>query len=168
MPGGPPETASQEVGVTIAIRAAADRDVDGVVDVLAEFARESGGAAFDAERVRGLVGEYVDTGERVIYVADREGVVGYIAVHWVPFPMLGGREGYISDLVVRASARSQGIGSQLLAAVEARARELSCARLMLNNRLASESYAQWFYTKRGFHERDAFANLVKALDPLPT
>lgn len=99
-----------------------------------------------------------------IYVAAHESsLVGYVAVHWIPFPLLGGREGYISDLVVRGDRRGGGVGTRLLAVVEERARELGCRRLMLNNRLTSDAFTSGFYAKQGFAERDTYANFVKTL-----
>ncbi|MCP4603261.1 MAG: GNAT family N-acetyltransferase [Proteobacteria bacterium] len=140
------------------------KDVDDIAALLAELAREDGHTYFDVDRVIELVRDFVNATEHAIYVADHDGVVGYVAVHWIPFPMLGGREGYISDLVIRATDRGTGIGSCLLSAVEARARELGCVRLMLNNRTTSESYRRAFYFKHGFRQRDQFANLVKTFD----
>lgn len=139
-------------------------DTEGIVAVLAELAREEDHASFDADKVAGLVQEYVNAAGRMIYVADRGGIIGYAAVHWIPFPMLGGREGYISDLVVGGTERGTGVGSRLLAAVEDRARELRCKRLMLNNRISSEAYQRGLYSKHGFQHRSHFANFVKILD----
>jgi N-acetylglutamate synthase-like GNAT family acetyltransferase len=146
------------------IRSAELKDSDGIVALLAELASEDGRTRFDVDRVCELVRECVNATGHTIYVADREGVVGYVAVHWIPFPMLGGREGYISDLVVRTAARGTGVGSRLLSAIEAHARELGCVRLMLNNRTTSEAYRRAFYSMRGFRQRDECANLVKVFD----
>ena len=77
--------------------------------------------------------------------------------------MLYGTEGYLSDLLVTQSARGQGVGQLLLAQVEARAQELGCVRLMLNNARTAESFARGFYPKQGYRERTEFANFVKSL-----
>ena len=76
-------------------------------------------------------------------------------------PMLPGREGYISDLIVGADWRGRGIGSSLLEAVEKEAAGRGCVRLTLNNRVDRESYHRSFYPKAGFRERTEFANFAK-------
>lgn len=48
-------------------------------------------------------------------------------------------------------------------AVEVRANEMRCERLMLNNRVAAESFERGFFVKAGFHQRTDFANFVKPL-----
>jgi GNAT superfamily N-acetyltransferase len=77
--------------------------------------------------------------------------------------MLGGTEAYVSDLIVRRDQRGRGVGRRLVAVVEAEARRRGCVRVMLNNRIAAESFRRSFYLKLGFRVRDDFANLVKAL-----
>ena len=103
--------------------------------------------------------------ERSLYLAaDEDGAcLGYILVHWIPFPMIRGHEGYISDLRVLEGRRGGGLGSQLVSMVETEARERGCCRLILNNPKINESYQRAFYKKREFAERDNFANFVKAL-----
>jgi len=103
--------------------------------------------------------------ERTVYVAmdDRDECLGYILVHWIPFPLIKGHEGYISDLVVEEKHRGRGLGSDLMSAVEAEARQRRCCRLMLNNPKKAESYKRAFYKKRGFEEREHFSNFVKML-----
>ena len=87
-------------------------------------------------------------------------VLGYVAVHWLPYLMLPGPEGYISELFVAESARGAGLGTKLLEAVKDMAAGLGCSRLMLVNRKTRESYARGFYRKLGWEEREEFANFV--------
>ncbi len=145
------------------IRTVTIADIDGVAKLLAELSEEDGQTSADVVQVSALIRSYVGSQERTIYVAVRDDVIGYIAVHWIPFPMLGGTEAYVSDLVIRTTERGTGIGSRLLSAVEDRARARGCVRLMLNHRGTSKPYLRGFYSKRGFRQRDEFANLVKAL-----
>lgn len=99
-----------------------------------------------------------------VLVGEIDGVVlGYVIVHWIPFPMLGGLEGYVSDLLVESAGRGAGLGSRLIDKVEALARDKGCVRLMLNNAIAAESFQRGFYPKRGYRRRDEFANMVKVL-----
>ena len=148
-------------GVTL--RAAQASDRDGIRDLVTALARERGGVS-DAEAVATAAGECIaQPSHEIIIAAAGEEVVAYVAVHWVPFPMLGAREGYVSDLIVRADWRGHGLGNRLMDAVEARALQMGCERLMLNNRIAAESFERAFFEKAGFRQRTDFANFVKPL-----
>jgi GNAT superfamily N-acetyltransferase len=92
-----------------------------------------------------------------------EKVVGYVAVHWLPYLLLAGAEGYVSELFIRESERGLGIGTQLLAMVEAEAARRGCTRLMLLNMRQRESYQREFYIKHGWEERPEAANFVRYL-----
>ncbi len=91
-------------------------------------------------------------------------LAGYIAVHWLPYLILAGPEGYVSELFLRESARGRGIGARLLEAAEQDARQRGCFRLMLLNMRQRESYLREFYTKHGWEERPQAANFVRYLD----
>lgn len=148
-------------GVTL--RAAQATDVHGIRRLVAALADERGGTS-DAEAVAAAAGECIGQPGHEIVVAVATGeVVAYVAVHWIPFPMLAGREAYVSDLIVGADWRGYGLGNRLMEAVEARANEMGCERLMLNNRIAAESFERGFFTKAGFRQRTDFANFVKPL-----
>jgi GNAT superfamily N-acetyltransferase len=90
-------------------------------------------------------------------------VLGYVTVHWVPYLMHSGPDGYISELFIRERARGQGIGARLLEAVEAEARRHGCNRLMLLNLRQRESYERGFYSKHGWEERPQAATFMKIL-----
>jgi GNAT superfamily N-acetyltransferase len=100
-----------------------------------------------------------------IYVAEKPDgeVVGYTAVHWLPYLMLAGPEGYVSELFVRDSERGQGIGTKLLEAVKQEAKERGCSRLSLLNVRYRESYQRGFYMKLGWQEREQVANFILQL-----
>jgi GNAT superfamily N-acetyltransferase len=87
-------------------------------------------------------------------------ILGYGAVHWLPYLILAGPEGYVSELFVQESHRGQGIGSQLLEVMKAEARKRGCSRLMLINLRKRESYQRQFYRKQGWEEREGVANFV--------
>ncbi len=93
-------------------------------------------------------------------------VVGYSAVHWLPYMMLAAPEGYVSELFVREECRGQGIGRQLLEAIKAEAQKRGCSRLTLLNMRKRESYQRQFYAKQGWEERDA-ANFILHLNAEP-
>ncbi|MBW4467111.1 MAG: GNAT family N-acetyltransferase [Pegethrix bostrychoides GSE-TBD4-15B] len=100
-----------------------------------------------------------------IYVAEEDSrIVGYVAVHWLPYLFLPAPEGYISELFVCESARGQGIGTQLLEVVKAEAQERGCSRLMLVNSRSRDSYKHKFYERQGWKEREEIANFVYVLE----
>jgi ribosomal protein S18 acetylase RimI-like enzyme len=146
------------------IRGGVDRDCDAIVGLIAELRSDEHGAGLDRAVVASAVRSALDCATTSVWVAEDAGVVrGFIVVHWLPFPMLGGDEAYISDLIVGREYRGRGVGSQLVSAAESEARRRSCVRLMLNNRVAAESFQRAFYPKLGFRVREEFANLVKVL-----
>jgi GNAT superfamily N-acetyltransferase len=100
-----------------------------------------------------------------VYVAENASgdIGGYVSVHWLPYFMLTGPEGYVSELIVREAARGRGIGTRLLAVVEEEAKARGCSRLMLINMRNRESYQRGFYRKRGWEERQNAANLVYSI-----
>jgi len=99
-----------------------------------------------------------------VFVAEANGVVvGYAAVHWLPYLFLPGPEGYVSELFVRADARGRGVGRRLLDRLVAEARSRGCSRLMLVNNRERESYRRGFYRKQGWREREGIANFVLEL-----
>ncbi len=87
-------------------------------------------------------------------------IAGYCAVHWLPYLILAGPEGYVSELFIKNEFRGQGIGSQLLETVKTEARKRGCARLMLLNMRQRESYQRQFYSKHGWEERSDAANFI--------
>jgi len=101
-----------------------------------------------------------------VYVAEINGEVkGYAAVHWCPYLLFTGPEGYVSELFVSNSARGQGIGTELLDVIEQEARSRGCSRLGLLNRRSRESYQRKFYEKHGWVEREEFASFILTLTP---
>lgn len=102
-----------------------------------------------------------DDSHTVLLAAAPDGeVIAYAAVHWLPYLILTGPEGYVSELFVAPSFRGRGPGTRLLKAITAEARERQCARLMLGAVKSRESYQRGFYTQRGWLEREDMANMV--------
>ena len=102
------------------------------------------------------------SGSHSIYVAEDENnsLTGYAAVHWLPYLFLPGPEGYVSELFVSESARSQGVGTRLLETISQDAHKLGCSRLSLVNIRQRESYQRGFYKSRGWQERPEAANFI--------
>jgi GNAT superfamily N-acetyltransferase len=100
-----------------------------------------------------------------VYVAESPGgeIAGYGSAHWLPYLFMAGPEGYVSELFVCEPARGQGVGGQLLDAIESEARARGCTRLSLINLRQRESYRRQFYVKAGWQERGTAANFIYVL-----
>jgi GNAT superfamily N-acetyltransferase len=90
-------------------------------------------------------------------------IAGYCSVHWLPYLILTGPEGYVSELFIKDEFRGQGIGSQLLETIKTEAQNRGCSRLMLLNMRKRESYKRQFYSKHGWEERPDAANFILPL-----
>lgn len=97
-------------------------------------------AAFVAQIMRQQAQGYrlLGTGESPV------GLAGYRAMENTIY----GKFVYVDDLVVAETERRGGLGAKLLDAVEAEARKLGCARLVLDTGLAN-AFAQRFYFRWG-------------------
>lgn len=97
-----------------------------------------------------------------VYVAENGAghVVGYASVHWLPYLLHPGPEGYVSELFVGAEVRSEGVGTRLLTVVGQEAEARGCYRLSLLNLRDRESYRRGFYEERGWEERPDAANFI--------
>jgi GNAT superfamily N-acetyltransferase len=91
---------------------------------------------------------------------DEGTVAGYVSVHWLPYMILDGPEGYISELFVREEARGKGVGKALLNDIRELAVAKNCSRLMLISSREREAAEMEFYAKFGFVERPEMANWV--------
>jgi N-acetylglutamate synthase-like GNAT family acetyltransferase len=87
-------------------------------------------------------------------------ITGYCAVHWLPYLILAGPEGYVSELFIKEEFRGQGVGNSLLEAIKIEAQNRGCSRLMLLNIRNRDSYKRQFYSKHGWEERPDAANFV--------
>lgn len=119
--------------------------------------------AAQARVARSLAACLADSSHSVHVAETEHGIVGYVAVHWLPCLYMAGPEGFISELFVGETTRGQGVGAQLLDRVIAEARERGCARLELINMKHRDSYVRGFYSKHGWEERPAAANFVYTL-----
>ncbi len=153
----------------IEIREAGLRDVPALTELLRSlglFARINAEAPpVTEERVRKHLALCLSDDSHLILVAQFSGgeIAGYCAVHWLPYLILAGPEGYVSELFIHEKFRGQGLGAQLLEAVHAEANTRGCARLMLLNMRGRESYQRQFYSKHGWEERPDAANFILPL-----
>ncbi len=151
------------------IRKAAEHDAAAISAILRElgwFEYLSAETTQETEqRVRRHIALFNADDSHSLYVAESSGgeVVGYAAIHWLPYLFLKGPEGYLSELFVRESERGKGIGTRLMEVIKAEARVHGCSRLMLVNSRSRESYRRGFYKELGWEEREGVANFVQRL-----
>lgn len=151
------------------IREAAEADAPGIAAVMHDIAELSAimnrpVEETTAQVARGLALAIPSPSSTVLVATAEEGViVGYCSVHWVPLLFLPGPEGYITELFVRQSHRSLGVGTQLLEEVRRRARPRDCSRLSLLNARDREAYRRSFYANRDWRERERMANFILPL-----
>ena len=147
------------------IRTVTPNDVTALSRLLVEldFRRLRG---WHDDRLREFVGQLlVADSQRSCYVASSEddlAVIGFAQVHWLDYLILGGQEGYISELFVAESQRGRGLGSLLLEAIEAEAANRGVVRLSLLQNKEREAHRRDFYGKRGWQMRGDFMNYVKS------
>ncbi len=70
----------------------------------------------------------------------------------------------MSELFVRQQARGRGVGTALMAAIEAEAVKRKCFRISVLNSRERESYKRGFYPALGYEERTQTATFTKRLD----
>jgi GNAT superfamily N-acetyltransferase len=140
--------------VRVLIRSATEGDLGPLVELLVlgavAGAPESTEAPTDLEPYRAALGA-IRVGEGDLLVAERDGaVVGVCQL--IVFRHLqhrGGRCAEIESVHVHPARRGQGIGTDLLRAAIARARELGCYRVQLTSNTA-RTEAHRFYQRLGF------------------
>ena len=154
----------------ITIRLAVPGDVSAIASILRSlgwFARFEHASVDEtqAQIARHLALCQTDDSHVILVAEDTEqSVLGYVAVHWLPYLMLTGPEGYVSELFRHEAVRGRGIGRRLLDAVKDLARDWGCSRLALINMRQRPSYKRSFYRKQGWQESEQAAHFVLPLD----
>lgn len=132
------------------------KDIEGIIEILKDHKKklnqkydEKTKSLFEMEEFENL------------YVYEKENkVIAYINFHMINFPIIAGKEIYISDLIVDEKNRGFGIGRILLDFVKKYAKVKGVSRIMLNNFTESEAYKRDFYIKNGFSKRDTMSNMI--------
>lgn len=132
----------------VTIREARDSDAEAIASLLGELGYPTDATAVPRrlERMRAEGGQWA-------LVAERDGkVVGTATVmvrHTISRDAASGR---VTTVVVSEAARSQGIGSALLARAEEICREAGCSALEVTS-AEHRTRAHEFYLRLGFEER---------------
>jgi GNAT superfamily N-acetyltransferase len=156
--------------MTYEIRPARGSDASAIARILKEIGWFQHANETPETALAGLIQDkiaHAGTGHsQAIFIAvdAAQACLGYVSVHWVPYLIFKGPEGYVSELFVSAQHRGRGIGTRLLDAAIAEARNRGCVRLGLLSNRERESYERGFYTSRGWIERPEMANMVYFLD----
>jgi len=154
--------------IEITIRLASPKDVAAIAVILRdvdwfEYIKKEPPADTETRIARHLQLCDADDSHTVLVTENSDGrVIGYIAVHWQPYLMLAGPEGYISELFVLTAQQGKGIGSRLLDAIKEQAIERGCVRLHLITGNYRPPYQ--IYKKLGWTERPKIANFILPLD----
>jgi GNAT superfamily N-acetyltransferase len=93
----------------------------------------------------------------LVAVTSEKLIVGYLIIQWLYELWADSPEALISSLYVSKEWRNYGVGTRLLQGATTAARELSCARIWLENNRSNSIYLKQFYTKRGWKERKDLA-----------
>lgn len=117
--------------------------------------------AFDEEKTTEALNAIVNEENNLYVIINDEDIpLGYINFHILNFPLISGKELYISELMINEHERSKNLGTKLINFAIDKAKELNCKRIMLNNSMESISYKRNFYKNLGFAQRDTMANFV--------
>lgn len=153
----------------VTVRSAQHEDVPVIADIIRKLgwfkhAENESPAATEQRVLLHLELADADDSHTVLVAEDEEGkVAGYVSVHWLPYLMLAGPEGYVSELFVREDARGKGVGATLMGDIKELAVAKGCSRLMLLNNRERDSYERDFNARLGFEERPEMANWVLQL-----
>ena len=131
----------------VLIREAGAEDAAAIARLLGQL-----GYPADAEAVRTRVQAHLASSDDVLLVAQcGDEIVGLAGLHVSIALEYDGPAGKLSAIVVDERARSQGVGRQLVAAIEAEARRRGCVLLFLTT-ADRRADAHAFYSALGFEE----------------
>jgi GNAT superfamily N-acetyltransferase len=92
-------------------------------------------------------------GNRDVFVAEHESILGYIAVYWLEQVYLEQTECFVTDLFVAKMFQKQGITKKLLQFISKKAKERSCSLLHLQCERSEQASKLEIYSKCGWKEK---------------
>lgn len=148
----------------ISIRPLRTHDLDAIMHLHRELGWNPAFRA-DGSTLRQRLNALVTEDNALLLVGEVDDqVVGYVHGEIVTYLLFAGREMLVSELFVREAARDRGVGTALLAAIEAEAVKRKCFRISVLNSRERQSYKRGFYPALGYEERSQTANFTKRLD----
>jgi GNAT superfamily N-acetyltransferase len=134
--------------VILSVRAAGVEDAVEITECLAELGYHTTVAAV-AANLAGTVA--CQTGAVLVATDSMDGrVLGVASVHLIPLFHASGYLARLTSLAIRHTAQRQGVGTSLIEAVTAYARQAQCRRLEVTSG-DHRPEAHEFYLTRGFH-----------------
>ncbi len=131
----------------MSIRRITASDVASAAALLAELGYPTTEADL-GERLKAIA---TNPGDAVLVAAEDGNILGLVSVHSFEMIHRPGRLGRITSLIVAASARGRGLGTNLLAAAEKHLRAYGCAKLEVTSG-EQRSSAHDFYAANGYKE----------------
>ena len=148
----------------IAIRPLRTHDLDAIMHLHRELGWNPAFRA-DGSTLRQRLNALVTEDNALLLVGEVDDqVAGYVHGEIVTYLLFAGREMLVSELFVREAARDRGVGTALMAAIEAEAVNRKCFRISVLNSRERQSYKRGFYPALGYEERSQTANFTKRLD----
>ena len=131
----------------MSIRRITSSDVPSAAALLAELGYPTTEADL-GERLKAIA---TNPDDAVLAAAEDGNILGLVSVHSFEMIHRPGRLGRITSLIVAASARGRGLGTNLLAAAEKHLRAYGCAKLEVTSG-EQRSSAHDFYAANGYKE----------------
>lgn len=146
------------------VRKISYKDIKNIVDIISTYHKETNNTKIKESDIVKTINQLLDSGNNLyVGVDSSDNVVAFINFHLCYFPLIGGKEYYISELFVSSSHRGMNFGSELLEFVIEKAKLDGCKRILLNNAKTSKAFERSFYAKHGFMARDFMANFIMEL-----
>jgi ribosomal protein S18 acetylase RimI-like enzyme len=145
----------------VVIRRAERTDLDSLVPLFDAY-RQFYAQAPDAELARDFLGDRMQSGESVVFVAEADGAaVGFTQLYPFPSSVRAAAQFVLNDLYVCPDARGKGIATALLETARDFAREAGAARLLLET--AEDNPAQKLYERLGYVRETGFLHYALEL-----
>lgn len=147
------------------IRKIEEKDFQMILNLIVEYlSSHTNYKKANEENILSCLKDSLNSNENLYIITDDfNNAKGYINFSIINFPLIGGKELYISELFISTDCRGNHYGSQLLQFAISTAKEANCKRIMLNNSMESLSFKRNFYKNFGFIHRDSMANFVLPL-----
>ncbi len=140
------------------------KDINNIVSIISTYHKETNNTKIKEIDIIKTVNQLLDHGNNLyVGVDSSDSVVAFVNFHECFFPLIGGKEYYISELFVSSKHRGMNFGSELLEFVIEKAKVEGCRRILLNNAKTSKAFERSFYAKHGFMARDFMANFIMEL-----
>lgn len=144
------------------IREFKEKDISKINEIILDYLSYNPEYEICKNKILESLENILNNNNRLFYVFtnSEDEAIAYMNLHIIDFPLISGKELYISELFVDSKVRGQNIGSKFIEFAIDKAEKLECKRIMLNNSITSKAYERNFYKKLGFIHRDSMANFI--------